>query len=101
MNQVNRTKLAALMVKFNALSDDYTHVHFHDEWKPFVDSLPQADRKFAVQTMMQTMLENAQELRKIAVHLIENGTDENRQTIADMVNDFKQMPAFDKNRATA
>ena len=101
MTQVNRVKLAALMVKFNALSDDYTHVHFHAEWKPFIDSLPKVDRKFAVQTMLQTMVENAQEFRKIAVHLIENGTDENRQTITEMVKDFKQLPVFDRNQAVA
>lgn len=100
MTQVNRIKLAALMVKFNAMSEDYNHAHFHAEWKPFIDSLPPTDSKFAVQTMLNTMLENAQELRKIAVHLIENGTDENRQTIAEMVKEFKELPVFDRDRAT-
>jgi hypothetical protein len=101
MNQLNKNKLTALMVKFNALSEDYTHAHFHAEWKPFIDTLSSADSKFAVQTMLQTIVESAQEFRKIAVHLIENGTDENRQTITEMVKDFKQLPIFDRNRATA
>ena len=100
MNQVNKIKLAALMVKFNAMSPEYTHAHFHAEWKPFLDSLSSEDSKFAVQTMMQTMVENAREFRKIAVHLIENGTDENRQTIAEMVKDFKQLPVFNRNQVT-
>lgn len=101
MNQLNKNKLTALMVKFNALSENYTHADFHAEWKPFIDTLSAADSKFAVQTMLKTMLENAQELRKIAFHLIENGTDENRQSITEMVKDFKQLPVFDRNRVAA
>ena len=101
MIQSNKTQLAALMVKFNAMSEDYTHAHFHAEWKPFLDSLSSEDSKFTVQTMLKIMVENAQEFRKIAVHLIENGTDENRQTIAEMVKDFKQLPVFDRNQAVA
>ena len=99
MIQSNKTQLAALMVKFNAMSEDYTHAHFHAEWKPFLETLSSVDRKFATQTMLQTMVENAQEFRKIAVHLIENGTDENRQTISEMVKDFKQLLIFERNRA--
>ncbi len=100
MNQVNKDKLATLMVKFNAMSEVYNHAHFHAEWKPFIDSLSPSDSKFAVETMLNTMVENAQEFRKVAVHLIENGTDENRHTIAEMVKEFKELPVFDRNRAT-
>jgi hypothetical protein len=101
MNQLNKNKLTVLMAKFNALSETYTHAHFHAEWKPFIDSLSSVDSKFAVQTMLQTILGNAQDLRKIAVHLIENGTDDDRQSVAEMVKDFKQLPVFNRNRATA
>lgn len=99
MTKENQIKLKDLMVKFNNMNGD---IHqFHEVWKPFMDTLSQVDRKFATLTMMNTMLLNAQEFRKIAVHLIENGTDENRQTIAEMVKDFKQLPVFDKNRVAA
>ncbi len=100
MNQVNKDKLATLMVKFNAMSEVYNHTHFHAEWKPFIDSLSSTDSKFAVQTMLNTMVENAQGFRKVAVHLIENGTNENWHTIAEMVKEFKELPVFDRNRAT-
>lgn len=97
MTKENQIKLDALMVHFNTMNGDIHN--FHAVWKPFIDTLPKADRKLATQTMLNTMVENAQEFRKVAVHLIENGTDENRHTIAEMVKEFKELPVFNRNRA--
>ena len=99
MQKKDKTRLADLMVKFNAMNGD---IHgFHEDWKPFIDSLSKEDANYATQVMFDTMLNNAKDLRQSAVELYENGSESSRQLVAESAQKLMEHPAFDKKRAAA
>lgn len=97
MNINNQVRLTEFLKKFN--SGFEIHV-FHAEWTSFLDKLPKNERTFAVQSLMDSMLENAQTFRHEAIQFAENGTEKDRQTVINMVSDLREHPFFTHKEAT-
>jgi ABC-type Zn2+ transport system substrate-binding protein/surface adhesin len=98
MNTNNQVKLAELLKTFNSGFEIH---EFHSEWNLFLNTLTKAERTFAVQSLMDSMLENAQTFRKEAIEFAESGTDQDRQTVLNMVSDLKEHPFFTRKEAKA
>lgn len=98
MNTNNQVKLAELLKTFNSGFEIH---EFHGEWNSFLNTLTKSERAFAVQSLMNSMLENAQTFRKEAIQFAENGTEQDRQTVLNMVSDLKEHPFFSRKGAKA
>lgn len=98
MNNNNQVKLAELLKMFNSGFEIH---EFHSVWNSFLNTLPKSERTFAVQSLMDSMLENAQIFRKEAIQFAENGTEQDRQSVLDMVSDLTEHPFFMHKEANA
>jgi hypothetical protein len=91
MNIQNQRILDSLLKKF---SSGFVIHEFHKEWAAFLSTLPKSERTIATRSLLNSILDNAKAFRQEATHIVENGTDQERQWLSESINDLKEHPFF-------
>jgi hypothetical protein len=90
--------LDILLKKFNS---GFVIHEFHKEWQIFLNTLSKPNQTVATEAMLDSILDNAKAFRQDATHIVENGTDQERQWLDESINDLKEHPFFTRKEIGA
>lgn len=98
MNIQEKSMLNKLLKKF---SSGFVIHEFHKEWSAFLNTLSNANQTIATEAMLDSILDNAKAFKQEAIHIIESGTDQERQWLDVSINDLKEHPFFTRKEVGA
>jgi hypothetical protein len=92
MRKENKRKLEELMTVFSSMYTEQDRIKFQLLWQPYYKTLSDMEKPIAINSWFNTMLDNAKNLKEESINFAENGSSEDRQFIAEMLNGIKEHP---------